>query len=117
MELTRLYRRFHELLVECCGNETMILVAGALESLWTAHQHDWAGTATSSGAFSTDEVGRASRSAHARIITLIEDGNAEGVARLVRRHLERSIFYAQSMSVSEPVRADALKSFQGGPAV
>jgi DNA-binding FadR family transcriptional regulator len=115
VELTRLSRRFHEVLVECCGNETMILVVGALESLWTAHQHDWAGSATAADAFSTEEPGRASRQAHARIIKLVEDGNAEGVARLVRRHLEGSVFYEQSVSLSQSVRADALKSLQGGP--
>lgn len=31
-------RRFHETLVKQCGSETMILVIGALEAIWSAHE-------------------------------------------------------------------------------
>src|SRR5215469_5344109 len=31
-------RRFHETLVARCGSETMILVIGALETIWSAHE-------------------------------------------------------------------------------
>jgi len=28
----------HETLVETCGNETMIVIIGSLETIWTAHE-------------------------------------------------------------------------------
>src|SRR5215472_12533693 len=31
-------RRFHEAVVANCGNETMIVVIGSLEAIWTAHE-------------------------------------------------------------------------------
>src|SRR5258708_24539384 len=31
-------RRFHETLVAKCGNETMIVVIGSLEAIWSAHE-------------------------------------------------------------------------------
>ena len=39
---TTLSRRFHETIVEHCGNRTLTLVAGALETLWSSHERRWA---------------------------------------------------------------------------
>lgn len=105
--LTRLARRFHELIVELCGNETMILVAGALESMWTAHEQDWADTTPAPDAFADSQVGRASLNAHGRIIRLIEAGSADRVARLVREHLSSSAFFERSAVSAERVRSDS----------
>src|SRR5262249_52627970 len=35
--LSVLTRKFHEQIVAGCGNQTLILVVGALETLWTSH--------------------------------------------------------------------------------
>ena len=43
-ESMRLTRDFHRALVEGCGNETLILIVGALETLWAAHIQEWAKT-------------------------------------------------------------------------
>ena len=104
-ELTRLARRFHELLVEKCGNETMILVVGALESLWSAHEQDWAETTPVPDAFTGREVGRASLASHGRITKAIAAGAADRAARLVREHLAASAFYARSSTTEERVRS------------
>jgi DNA-binding FadR family transcriptional regulator len=106
-ELTRLARQFHEVLVERCGNETMILVVGALESLWSAHEQDWAEATPPPEEFAGPERGRASLSTHARIIKLIDAGSAEAVARLVREHLAASAFYARSSASNARVRNDS----------
>lgn len=37
---TQLGRRFHELMVTQCGNDTLIVMVGALEALWAAHQQE-----------------------------------------------------------------------------
>lgn len=107
IELTRLARRFHELVVELCGNETMILVAGALESLWSAHEQDWAEATPAPDVFIGSKLGRISLGAHGRIIKLIESGSAARVTRLVREHLESSAFYESSSATDERVRSDS----------
>jgi GntR family transcriptional repressor for pyruvate dehydrogenase complex len=83
-------RRFHEQLVLGCGNETMIVVAGALESVWAAHVKAWARRATESGAFPAPAQRKLGLKAHERIITLIEQGDVSGVSLVVRRHLAES---------------------------
>jgi DNA-binding GntR family transcriptional regulator len=52
---------------------------------------------------------RRSHAAHGKIVTLIEAGNIDGVARLVRGHLEQSVFYSRSTDAAETIRAHALK--------
>ena len=44
-------RLFHEELVKCSGNETLVIVAGVLESLWTAHESSWSVEASEQGRF------------------------------------------------------------------
>lgn len=109
-ELTRLARRFHELFVELCGNQTMILLVGTLESLWSVHEREWARSAQSLEAFRTEDAKHASHREHGRILQLIEDGNVDGVTKVVRRHLEQSVFYAQSAGSPGRIRASALKA-------
>jgi GntR family transcriptional repressor for pyruvate dehydrogenase complex len=79
-------RRFHEALVELCGNHSLIAMAGALESLWSSHERDWAARAAKAG-----EVTLADRTAagetHQRIIDLIAAGRTQAVHELVARHL------------------------------
>ena len=48
--VTRTARAFHEELVARCGNETLILVAGALETIWSAHERVWVDTMAETGA-------------------------------------------------------------------
>ena len=51
IEFTKSSRRFHEVLVDLCGNETLKLVIGALESLWTTREEAWARRADEEGGF------------------------------------------------------------------
>jgi len=103
VQFTQAMREFHEEMVARCGNQTMIQLVGALESLWTSHERDWARRQTSQGSFPQRSVRSTSLKAHARMIKLIEDGKAEAAEKLARQHLEESIFYASSdgeMSIS-----------------
>ena len=79
-------RRFHEALVELCGNHSLIAMAGALEGLWSSHERNWAARAAKAG-----EVTLADRTAagetHQRIIDLIATGRAQAVHELVAEHL------------------------------
>lgn len=103
---TQSMREFHEEMVARCGNQTMIQLVGALESLWTSHERDWARRQTSQGSFPQRHVRSTSLKVHARLIRLIDEGKAEAAEKLAREHLGESIFYASSdgeMSINADV--------------
>jgi DNA-binding FadR family transcriptional regulator len=83
---TTLSRRFHESLVELCGNETLIIMVGALEAIWSTHETGWANRKTDPGAIPVEER-RTALEAHGHIIDLIEAGDATTVRRVVAEHL------------------------------
>ena len=109
LELTRLARRFHEVLVESCGNETIRLVVGVLETLWSTHEQDWAREATQMDTFPSVEYSGAALTEHARIIQMIDEGDGEEVESVVRKHLEGSVFYALSGNDNRAVSANSLR--------
>jgi DNA-binding FadR family transcriptional regulator len=87
-------REFHEALVSLCGNDTLIVIVGALEALWSARERHWALSAYSAGEF--PEAGKRLEGlrSHERILELIEKGDSSRVERLARRHLEAAQTYA-----------------------
>lgn len=96
VEFTRLSRRFHEDLVDSCGNETLKLVVGALESLWSRQEVAWARRATNAGGFPVRERRLEGMRAHERLIEMIETGDEVAVAEFARRHLDATQRYALS---------------------
>jgi GntR family transcriptional regulator, transcriptional repressor for pyruvate dehydrogenase complex len=101
-------RQFHEALVAVCGNETLKVVVGALEAVWSARERDWARRAASSHDMPPAETRAAGLRAHDRLIQLIADGDAAGAARAAARHLQSSTFYATSDGEST-IRAAAVR--------
>mgnify|MGYP000884516372 FL=1 len=80
-------RRFHEALVSRCGNEPMILVIGALELIWSAHESAvWSDAELTPGATSRQATRRAALRDHQRLLEAIRDGNAERAERIARDH-------------------------------
>jgi DNA-binding FadR family transcriptional regulator len=102
-------RAFHELLVELCGNETMRVVVGTLEGLWSAHEAAWAVEATLAGHFPDPAKRVRSLDEHAEILRLIEAGDGEGVLTAARRHLEASQQFPLGSS-DRPIDASATRS-------
>lgn len=102
-------RRFHEVIVSLCGNETMKAIVGALESLWSAKESAWAQSATEAGRYPGPEMRRSGLDAHARILAKIEQGDAEGASRAAYRHLRATQSYALSELGAEPVDATVLR--------
>lgn len=82
-------RRFHEALVGLCGNQSLIAMAGALESLWSSHEQSWAHRVAGTGEV-TLEHRRHAGETHLRIIHLIAAGEADAVRDLVADHLARA---------------------------
>ena len=91
---TALSREFHESLVASCGNETLILTIGALESLWSQQEQQWAERAQSRGEYRDLGYRRDVLSAHKALVDAIAAGQAEKVARLAGKHLEGSQRFA-----------------------
>jgi DNA-binding FadR family transcriptional regulator len=109
-QFTVLSRRFHEELVAACGNQTLILMVGALESLWSEQERQWAQRAHSQGQYPGARYRREVVSAHKALVTAIAAGQAERVARLARRHLQESQHYALAEGSEQVVRATTLRS-------
>jgi DNA-binding FadR family transcriptional regulator len=100
----RACREFHEGLVALCGNTTMQLLLGTAETLWSAHEHDWA-DAVPEGADFAERI-RAGLDVHRAIVDLIAEGDVDGTHALSRQHVE----YAQShpLEARPGVRVESL---------
>ncbi|HEX4016232.1 MAG TPA: FCD domain-containing protein [Frankiaceae bacterium] len=107
---TTLARAFHERMVGCCGNETMILTVGALESLWSEQERQWAQQATSAGTYPGQSYRKAVQSAHEALVAAIGRGQAERASRLAARHLQQSQHYSLQGSEEQIVRATSLRN-------
>jgi len=91
---TIISRRFHEALVELCGNQTLIILVGALEEIWSSHETGWASNVSNPEEVTIQER-EAAFGAHAQIISLIEEGNSTEVRRVVSEHLKTAQNYPQ----------------------
>jgi DNA-binding FadR family transcriptional regulator len=101
VQFTVTSRRFHEGLVDSCGNETLKLIVGALESLWTSREEAWARDADQAGGFPESKRRLSGMRAHERILKYIEDGDVDRVQRQARLHLESSLLYALDGSTDD----------------
>jgi GntR family transcriptional regulator, transcriptional repressor for pyruvate dehydrogenase complex len=86
-------RRFHETLVARCGNETMIVVIGSLETIWSAHESSvWDEAQQGNDEVPSDspmasKTRRAALRDHEKILAAIEAGNEERAGTLSAHHL------------------------------
>lgn len=106
-------RTFHEALVACCGNRTMITIAGALEATWSAHERAWASEAVERGAFPPLPLRRRALEEHEELLELIAAGDADGAASLAREHLETAQLYPLGRRAPAAVDAGLLRGFRG----
>jgi GntR family transcriptional regulator, transcriptional repressor for pyruvate dehydrogenase complex len=109
-QFTTLSRQFHEELVAACGNETLILMVGALESLWSEQERQWAQRAQSQGKYPIEKYRRDVIAAHKALVSAISAGQAEKVARIARKHLQESQHYALAEGSDQVVRATSLRN-------
>jgi GntR family transcriptional regulator, transcriptional repressor for pyruvate dehydrogenase complex len=104
LEVIRQSRLFHEQLAKRCGNETMTLVVGALEELWSEHEAAWARGASKNQAFPDLPLRHTGLSEHSALLGLIAEGDAAGAAQAARAHLETSQLYVMSAGADRAVR-------------
>jgi GntR family transcriptional regulator, transcriptional repressor for pyruvate dehydrogenase complex len=98
-----LARAFHEELVAGCGNETMRLVVGSLERLWSAQTKQLAERTLDLGDFASRAVREAGLAEHVAIVEQISAGDADGAERAARDHYarpERHAAIGRGLSVS-----------------
>jgi GntR family transcriptional repressor for pyruvate dehydrogenase complex len=107
---TRLARDFHERLVGCCGNQTLIVTVGALETLWSEQERQWAQQATSAGTYPSETYRKAVQAAHTALVSAVKKGQAEKASRLAGQHLEHSQRYSLEGSEDVVVRATSLRN-------
>lgn len=86
-------RKFHETLVRHCGNESMIVVIGSLETIWSAHESSvWGATEGSAKEVPAEseprtKIRRAALRDHEKILAAIEAGDEDRAGSLSARHL------------------------------
>lgn len=95
---TRLAREWHATIVRSCGNETMALIVGTLETVWSHHETVWADHVESQGEYPSEKNRRLVSRAHMKITDAIACGNADVAQRLARRHLDESQTYLLASS-------------------
>jgi GntR family transcriptional repressor for pyruvate dehydrogenase complex len=90
----RASRRFHDAIVAECGNKTMVLVIGALQSMWDVHAES---------VLESDPNPRraaatrgCSVGAHRRLIGAVAAGNAKAAAWLAERHFDATQMFRRS---------------------
>lgn len=102
-------RRFHEIFVSMCGNDTLIVVLGALEKMWSQQERQWARQKQTSASYPSIAAQRAVVEAHGAVLAAIEAGDGERAARLARAHLAEAQRYTlvergEMTVVCDPVR-------------
>jgi GntR family transcriptional regulator, transcriptional repressor for pyruvate dehydrogenase complex len=108
-------RRFHQEMVNNCGNETMRIVVGTLETLWTEHVRWLSGRPGPESVreeFQTLSAlpGRKdSLDEHAALVELISAGDSAGAALQAHRHLSEHQDLSYPFSLDTIVSADILR--------
>jgi DNA-binding FadR family transcriptional regulator len=108
-------RRFHESMVERCGNETMKVVIGSLETIWSAHESNVWGDANQMSRNETDPDSpnarkwrRAALRDHERLLDAIEKGSQERAIKLATAHLTATSMSTLESSATDTVSANLL---------
>lgn len=104
-----LLRRFHEQLVETCGNDTLATVVGTLEALWSSHVGSSTARATHHADHrSANELDKSIQD-HAEILDRISAGDPEGTHTAVTRHIDRVQHAPSPANVDRPLDITTLQ--------
>jgi DNA-binding GntR family transcriptional regulator len=84
--------------VRLTGNETLALLARALEHIWFADIREWVVSHAADGSYPATTERRRELEQHERITELIAAGDGDGAAALMREHLHDGVVQA----IAEP---------------
>lgn len=112
-------RDFHSTVVSFCGNESMIVVIGALQAIWSAHDSlvwatvaDGADVEADPSAPLARKTRRAALRTHEKLVDEIERGNSAKATSLAAAHLSASHTNTLESSEHETVRASLVGAAQ-----
>ncbi len=109
----KLARQFHVELVANCGNETMALLVGALETLWSAQVDALARRQSKLGSFGDRKVREATAEEHERIYGFIESGDQRGAEQAMQDHFSEALHESEGwqhgFDVSATITASILR--------
>lgn len=94
VELEHWSRQFHHDLIRCCGNESLVLVVGALEQLWAAQSEAWAYRVAYADESPDVALRQEGLQAHWDITRAVESGDPVLAERLVRDHMGHPKIYS-----------------------
>jgi DNA-binding FadR family transcriptional regulator len=102
--------QFHQVLVQECGNETLITLVGMLESLYNLHLESESRARAAAGTFPGLKYRRRTLRSHEQVIELIDHGDADGAAAALRSHLQEVLDAdtERSADAGGPLRAQPL---------
>lgn len=107
--VTTASRKFHESIVAHCGNESLAIMAGALEALWSTYESAWAHRVRDG-----DDVPREERlealESHRELISLIAAGDTDAARAHAAQHLLTSQTYPQNGSAAR-IDPETVRSF------
>ena len=99
-------RRFREALVARCGSDTLTVVVGALESVWTSHEH----RVYELGPEPAIAACRTALRAHEKLVDAIAAGDEAKAAAVTRRHLEATQTFTMRREGQATVRAEIVRA-------
>lgn len=105
-------RRFHEEIVQRCGNEPMILVIGALEVIWSAHESSVWSDECAPGDPMHPPTMRAALRDHNRLLDAIADGDSARAVRVAQRHLAAARQNTLAAASSRTIEAKLISNGQ-----
>jgi GntR family transcriptional regulator, transcriptional repressor for pyruvate dehydrogenase complex len=94
-------RRWHELLVESCGSDTITVLLGALEAVWSSQARGASIAAGEQGLELDLTNSRRAFQEHEQIQALIRAGDAAAAAVAARKHLETARIYPERSTAME----------------
>jgi GntR family transcriptional regulator, transcriptional repressor for pyruvate dehydrogenase complex len=106
---------FHTNLVRHCGNTTMGLLVGSLESLWLGHVQAWAVLTKSQGEFPDPDYRRQGLAVHQEITELIAAGEVVAASELAESHFDPQQFYRTETDSTRPVDATVIRDHARRP--
>jgi GntR family transcriptional repressor for pyruvate dehydrogenase complex len=98
-------RRWHEALVAGCGNETIVVLLGTLEAVWSTHAQAAAAELTARGEPLSPALSARVHAEHEEIQALIAAGDGPAAAAAARAHLRTARIHRSRDQDDVAVRA------------
>jgi GntR family transcriptional repressor for pyruvate dehydrogenase complex len=105
--VTNIFRQFHETIAEYCGNESLKVIVGALEKIWSSHVRT---SVKNSKQKREVQAVRQSSQEHARILDRIAAGDAAGAREAVLAHMDSVQSHQSRANANSPIDIATLKA-------